>query len=231
MIDVLFFGALPYVAIVLFFVISIWRYRQNAYRVSSLSSQFLESRKLFWGSVPFHLGILTLFLGHLIGFLIPRQVMAWNESPLRLLVLEVTALVAGLLTLVGLVLLIWRRHTSDRLRPVTSKIDVLLYLVLLFDVITGLYIALGYRWGSAWYVHVLVPYLQSLFIFQPNVALVADLPVVVKMHVVGAFVLFALFSFTRLMHILVAPIPYLWRRAQLVIWNRDRRKPGGVVTR
>jgi nitrate reductase gamma subunit len=231
MIDVLLFGAFPYVAIVLFFVISIWRYRKNAYRVSSLSSQFLESRKLFWGSVPFHLGILTLFLGHLIGFLIPRQVMAWNESPLRLLVLEVTGLVAGLLTLVGLVLLIWRRHTSDRLRPLTSKIDVLLYLVLLFDVVTGLYIALGHRWGSAWYVHVLAPYLQSLFTFQPNVSLVADLPIVVKMHVVGAFVLFALFSFTRLMHILVAPIPYLWRRAQLVIWNRDRRKPGGAATR
>jgi nitrate reductase gamma subunit len=224
MLDLVLFGVFPYVAVALFLVISIWRYRKNAYTVSSLSSQFLESKKLFWGSVPFHLGILTLFFGHLIGFLIPRQVMIWNESPLRLLVLEVTGLTAGLLTLTGLVLLVWRRLTSDRLKPVTSKLDIVLYAVLLFEIVTGLWVAVGQRWGSAWYVHVLAPYLKSLFLFQPDVKLVADLPLVIKLHVVGAFVLFGLFSFTRLMHILVAPVPYLWRRVQLVIWNRDRRK-------
>jgi nitrate reductase gamma subunit len=229
MLDTLFFGAFPYVAVVLFLTISIYRYRKNAYTISSLSSQFLESRKLFWGSLPFHLGIITLFFGHLIGFLIPRQVMAWNEHPARLLVLELTGLVAGLLALFGLTLLIGRRLTSDRLRPVTSRIDLVLYTVLIFDVVTGLVVALGYRWGSGWYVHVLAPYLKSLFHFQPNVALVADLPLVAKLHVVGAFALFTLFSFTRLMHILVAPVPYLWRRTQLVLWNRDRRKARPVA--
>ena len=72
--DVLLFGAFPYVAMALFLVVSIQRYRKNAYTVSSLSSQFLEAKQLFWGSVPFHLGITVLFFGHLIGFLIPRQV-------------------------------------------------------------------------------------------------------------------------------------------------------------
>ena len=97
MIDTLLFAAFPYVAMTLFLVISIQRYRSNAFTISSLSSQFLESRRLFWGSVPFHLGVITLFFGHLIGFAIPRQVMAWNASPLRLVLLEVTGLAAALL--------------------------------------------------------------------------------------------------------------------------------------
>ena len=87
----------------------------------------------------------------------------------------------------------------------------------------GLWIALGYRWGSAWYVHIMVPYLRSVFTLSPNVAVMAELPWAVRLHVLGAFTLFAVFSFTRMVHVLVAPLPYLWRRPQLVLWHRDRR--------
>ncbi|MBI3186212.1 MAG: respiratory nitrate reductase subunit gamma [Myxococcales bacterium] len=216
------FGAFPYVAVVLLLLISIQRYRVNQFTISSLSSQFLESEKLFWGSVPFHLGILVLFFGHLIGFLIPREVQLFASSPLRLLVLELTGFVAALLFAVGLVLLIHRRLTSKRLREVTTFSDYLVYGLLLFQAATGLYIALFLRWGTAWYVQVAVPYLHSLFLFQPDVARISSVPVMVQAHILGAFTLFAVFSFTRLMHVLVVPIPYLWRRTQLVIWNRDR---------
>jgi len=226
MIDVLLFAALPYVALVLLVLVSIARYRSSAYTISSLSSQFLETKSLFWGSVPFHLGILWLFVGHLVGFLFPREVMAWNGQPVRLLVLESTALVGGLATLWGLVFLIVRRFTTPRLKPVTSALDYVLYGVLLFQVVTGLWVALGYRWGSAWYVQVAVPYLRSLFVLQPEIKYVVDLPLVVRLHVLGAVTLFLLFAFTRLMHILVAPIPYLWRRAQVVVWHKDRRAVG-----
>lgn len=225
MTDVLLFGAFPYVALALLLVISIARYRKNAYGVSSLSSQFLETRNLFWGSVPFHLGILFLFCGHLIGFLTPRQVLAWNSHPVRLLILEVSGLIAALMFLVGLVLLVVRRVTHSRLRPVTTPLDWVIYGLLLFQVITGLWIALYIRWGSSWYAAVMVPYLRSIFTFQPQVALIAGVKFwAVKLHVLGAFTLFAVFAFSRLMHILVAPFPYVWRRPQLVIWNRDRKK-------
>lgn len=223
MTDVLLFGALPYVAFALLLVVSIVRYRKAQYTISSLSSQFLESRNLFWGSVTFHLGILFLFFGHLVGFLFPRQMMAWNGSPVRLLILEVTSLVAALLFLVGLGLLILRRFGTRRLRPVTSALDWVVYALLLFQVATGLGIALFYRWGSAWYVAVVVPYLRSLFLLEPQVELVSAVPWMVKLHILGAFAFFGVFAFTRLMHVLVAPIPYLWRRPQLVVWNRDRK--------
>ncbi|MCC6554893.1 MAG: respiratory nitrate reductase subunit gamma [Polyangiaceae bacterium] len=223
MIDLLLFGAFPYVAMVLFLVISIQRYRANAFTISSLSSQFLESGRLFWGSVPFHLGILSLFFGHLIGFLIPRQVMAWNESPLRLVVLEVTALASALLFLWGMVALISRRLSNRRLVAVTSWLDLVVYALLLFQALTGLYIALYLRWGSAWYVHAMVPYLRSIFTLQPEIGIMAGTPWAVRLHVLGAFTLITVFAFTRLMHVLVAPVPYIWRRVQLVLWNRDRK--------
>lgn len=223
MTDVLLFGALPYVATALLLAISILRYRLQPYGVSTLSSQFLESRELFWGSVPFHIGILTLLCGHLLGFAFPREMTVWNGSPLRLLIIEVTSLIAALLFLVGMGLLVIRRVTSRRLWPVTSRLDWAVYALLLFQVGSGLYIALFLRWGSAWYLHVAVPYLRSIFTLAPKVSLIASAPLGVRLHVLGAFALFSLFAFTRLMHVLVAPLPYLWRAPQVVLWNRDRK--------
>jgi nitrate reductase gamma subunit len=202
--------------------VSIQRYRRDPFTFSSLSSQFLETRKLFWGSVPFHVGILTLFFGHLLGFLLPRQLMLWNRVPLRLFVFEASGLIAALLTLIGLVGLMLRRAGSARLRVNTTLADLVVYGLLSFQIVTGLWVALGLRWGSAWYTQAVVPYLRSLFVFQPEVQRMAELPLVVRLHVIGAFVLFALFSWTRLVHVLVAPVPYLWRPLQLVIWNRNR---------
>lgn len=220
--DVLLFGALPYVAMVLFLVVSIQRYRKDPFTFSSLSSQFLETRKLFWGSVPFHVGILALFFGHLLGFLLPRQLMLWNRVPLRLFVFEASGLVAAFLTLLGLVGLMLRRVSNARLRVNTTPADLAVYALLSFQIATGLWVALGLRWGSAWYTQAVVPYLRSLFMFQPEVQRMVELPLAARLHVAGAFVLFAVFSWTRLVHVLVAPVPYLWRPLQVVIWNRGR---------
>ena len=222
MLDLLLFAVLPYISIVLFLFVSIQRYRLNPFTFSSLSSQFLESRKLFWGSVPFHVGILVLFLGHLVGFMFPRQVVIWNSVPLRLFILETTALAAAILCLVGIVGLIVRRATTSRLRRHTTVADIAVYVLLLFQIVTGMWVALGMRWGSAWYTQTLVPYLWSLARLQPDIQRVVELGFLAQLHVIGAFVLIAAFSFTRLVHALVAPVPYLWRPLQLVIWNRVR---------
>lgn len=223
MLDVLLYAVLPYVAFVLFVLVSVYRYRKDPFTFSSLSSQFLESKELFWGSVPFHVGILVLFAGHLLGFLFPRALTVWGSVPVRLFVLEAAGIAAALLTLVGLVGLVVRRASSDRLRAVTSRADVLVYVLLLFQIVTGLWVALGLRWGSAWYGQVIVPYLWSLLTLQPDIRPMVELKLPAQLHVVGAFVFFAAFSFTRLVHVLVAPVPYLWRRRQVVIWNRPRR--------
>lgn len=220
------YGVFPYVAIILAVVGTIWRYFSNRFSYSSLSSQFLESRQLFWGSVPWHYGILVVLTGHLIGFLIPRSLLAWNGMPWRLYVLEASALAFGFLTVWGLVVLIIRRVTNARIGAVTSTMDVALLLVLLVQVVAGLWTAIFYRWGSSWYAGFAVPYLWSILKLSPDISLVSNLPFMVQLHIVGAFLLVALLPFTRLVHLLTFPITYLWRPYQVVIWNRRRATHG-----
>ncbi|HLE61754.1 MAG TPA: respiratory nitrate reductase subunit gamma, partial [Pyrinomonadaceae bacterium] len=133
--DNFFFIILPYAAFTLAVVVTIQRYFKRGFTYSSLSSQFLESDELFYGSVAWHIGILVVLMGHLIGFAIPRQVLWFNGVPARLYVLETTGLLFGLLAFVGIVSLIVRRISSPRIRAVTSRMDVVVLLVLLVQVI------------------------------------------------------------------------------------------------
>ena len=162
---VLFVGA-PYIALVVFLIGTIHRYRSSGFKVSSLSSQFLEGKTLFWGSVPFHFGILVCFFGHLIAFLIPKGILLWNSDPLRLIVLEVTGFTFGLSALVGLVALLFRRATNARILIVSNWMDFVIELLLLAQIVLGLWVALGYRWGSSWFAADLSPYLWSLLLLS-----------------------------------------------------------------
>ncbi len=219
--DLFLLAVLPYLAIALFLVVSIARYRGRPFTYSSLSSQFLENRKHFWGLVPFHYGLLIVLTGHLVAFLVPSAIIAWNGDPLRLLILEVSALACGLLTLVGLVLSIWRRFSGKSLRVVSSPLDWVLLAILLFQITGGVDLALRHGWGSSWFAGVVTPYLWSLFRLNPDIALVSAMPLMVKLHFTSAWLLIAVFPFTRLVHALVMPLMYLTRRTQVVRWYRQ----------
>ena len=216
------FVGLPYVAMAIFLVGTIQRYRNTGFKVSSLSSQFLEGRRLFWASVPFHFGILVVFLGHLVAFLIPSGILAWNSNPVRLLVLQITAWAFGLSVLVGLAGLITRRLGNPRLRMVTTRMDIVIELLLLLQTMLGLYVGYAHRWGASWFAADLSPYLWSLFMLNPQIGAVSAMPTVIQLHIINAFVIFSVFPFTRLVHILVAPLHYMSRPYQRVIWNWDR---------
>lgn len=220
--DYFFFIGLPYAALAVVIVGTILRYLNVGFGVSSLSSQFLESKELFYGSRPFHWGLLFLFFGHLVAFLFPAQVLLWDSIPIRLLILEITAFGFGIAALFGLVMLIIRRFRHKRLMVVTSKMDVLVYVVLTVQIVTGLWIAFFFRWGSSWFASTLTPYLKSIFLFNPDIAVVSAMPLFVKIHIVTAFILIGIIPFTRFMHFLVYPFKYLWRSPIYVIWNWDR---------
>ena len=222
--NLFWFGVLPYVALFIFLLVTIQRYTRRGFSYSSLSSQFLENKLHFWGMTPFHYGIITILFGHLLGFLVPRQVMLWNSNPLRLYILEATAFIGGIFALVGLVNILIRRLTDARTKVVTSTADWIVISILLFQIITGLLVAIFTSWGSFWFAASLAPYLRSLFIFNPDIAYVAPMPLLVKLHIISAWFFFLLFPFTRLVHILVVPNPYLWRKPQLVRWYWNRRK-------
>ena len=222
--DYFFFSAFPYVAIITFLVGSIYRYQQKGFKVTSLSAQFLEGKQGFWGTVPFHFGILMVFLGHLVVFIFPKSVLSWNSDPVRLIAHEGVAFTFAVALFVGLVALIFRRLFHPRLKVVTTRMDLFVELFLLAQVILGCWIALGYRWGSSWFAADLSPYLWSILKLNPQPEAVIAMPLVIKAHIVGAFSIVLIFPFTRLMHILVAPFHYIWRPYQVVIWYWDRKR-------
>ncbi len=223
MISQALFVGFPYVAIVLAIVVGLYRYFDDRFTYSSLSTQFLENRQLFWGSVPWHYGITFILLAHLLALLFPT---GWGAllGGIRLYVLEITGWGLALMTIVGVVLFIWRRLVNARVRVTTTWVDWLLLITLFVQVVLGLWVAFFYRWGGAWYVDTAAPWLISLLTLRPQPEYVAALPLVPKLHIlVGVFVI-ALFPFTRLVHLVTFPITYLWRPYQVVVWYRRTRQ-------
>ena len=224
MTDLILFGIFPYVAVALAVAVGSYRYVVDRYSWSSHSSQFLESRVLFWGSVPWHYAILLILLAHLLAVLFPSGWGVLLGRPIRLYFLEVTGMALGLSTVLAIVLLLIRRLTDARLAAVTTRIDWAVLVLLLLQVATGVYIAFTLRWGGVWYVHTATPWLRSLLILQPETQYLAVLPTVVKLHAFNAFLLVALLPFSRLVHALSVPLGYLARPYQVVVWYRERAR-------
>ena len=221
-----FFIAFPYIALILAVGIGLYRYFSHRFTYSSDSSQLLENRHLFWGSVSWHYGITLILVAHLLPWLFPRAAAAVLGDPTRLMVLELTGLALGFYCVFGIVVLIARRLPNDsRARAVTSPMDWILLLVLAFQVLSGVGIALFDRWGSAWYLSTAVPWLWSLVRLDPDASTVTGLPVFIQSHLISGFVVILLFPFTRLVHVFAIPIEYLWRPYQVVVWNRNPRLP------
>lgn len=218
--NTLLFVVVPYLTVVIAVAGGIARYRADRFSYSSQSSQFLESKTLFWGSVFWHYGILAILGAHVLAVVFWDQWAALVSDPNRLYALEVLGLSLAVLALGGLVVLVLRRLLFPRVTSVTTPADWLLLAVLGVQVVLGIWVALGYRWGSEWYVHTAVPWLHSLITLQPDPGTMTVLPAVVKIHAVLGFALVALFPFTRLVHVVTVPVGYLWRSYQLVMWNR-----------
>ena len=221
--NVLLFVVFPYAAAALAVVVSVVRWRRHPFSVSALSSQILESRRLRWGSIPFHWGITLILLGHLAALIIPGGFEAWNGEPIRLYALEATGWALGLWTAFGLVVLIWRRLATSRIRAVTTPMDLVVLVLLAVQVGSGLWVALAYRWGSFWGTSVFVPYIRSLLTLQPRPELIEPLPFMLQLHAFSFFVFLAIFPFSRLVHIVTVPLGYLMRPWQKVV--RYDREP------
>lgn len=221
--DTFIFIALPYISAVILLVGSIYRYNASSFSYSSLSTQFLEGKSLHLGIRPFHWGVIFLFFGHLIAFLFPSAVLVWTGKTARLLILEIAAFGFAIATLYGMLILLGRRLTNKRISMVTSKMDYVVYLILLIQVLSGMWVAFFNNWGSVWFATTLTPYLRSLFTLSPEITAISALPLGVKIHIISAYVLIGLVPFTRFVHFLVYPFRYLFRNTQRVIWNWDRK--------
>lgn len=223
MIDSLLFVVLPYLALFIGIFGSIYRIRKAPLTYSSLSSQFIESKGLKWGSLPWHIGITLILLAHLVAFLFPGFWQMLVSQQKILLAIESIGLGLSFLCLIGLLVLTSRRLTSAKLQAVTSTMDLVVISLLLLQVGLGAAIAVHHKWGSAWCSGTTTPYIWSIVTFQPDTSYISDLPVLVKAHIVCAWLFILIIPFSRLIHMFAVPVGYLFRPPQNVIWTNPRK--------
>ena len=231
--SVFFFVIFPYVCMTTFVAGHLWRYRYDKFGWTTRSSQLYENRLLRIGSPLFHFGMLGVVGGHIIGLLVPES---WTEavgiSERGYHVVAVAGgLLAGLAALVGMVILIYRRRTVGPVFSATTVMDKVMYAFLAVVIVLGMWNTIAgslftiggeynYRDGvSVWF--------RQIFAFQPDASLMARAPRGFQLHALVAFGLFALWPFTRLVHVFSAPVGYL-TRPYIVYRSRDRR-PGAAT--
>lgn len=222
MLDNLLFVVFPYVAVAVAVGGTLYRFLTNQFSFTSLSSQFLESDIQFWGSTLWHYGIIPTLAIHMMGFGFPKVMEALHGTPETLYLAELAGKILGIMAFVGAAVLFYRRVSQSKIRVVTTPADWMVMILLLNQVVLGLWIAFGYRWGATWFVHTVTPWVASLATFQPAPEFVSALPLVPRLHFLNATLLILVFPFTRLVHMITFPVDYLWRSFQRVIWTRRK---------
>lgn len=220
MFDIVLYVVFPYVAVFLAVFGSIVRYITNRYSYSSLSSELIEHRTLFWGTINWHYGVVPILLIHLGGFAIPGVMAMLHNTLTSLYLAELAGKVMALMALIGITILIIRRLANLGIRLNTTPMDWVVLVLLFIQISLGLWTSVFYRWGAIWFLRTVTPWVVSLAIFQPEVQSITILPLVTKLHLLNATLLIAIFPFSRLVHMVTYPVEYLWRRYQVVIWNR-----------
>jgi nitrate reductase gamma subunit len=214
--NLLLWGILPYITIAVLVVGTWWRYRYDKFGWTTRSSELYESRLLRIGSPLFHFGILVVVIGHLIGLVIPASwtdAVGVSEDAYHVQALILGG-VAGVATLVGVTILIYRRRTTGPVFMATTRNDKGMYVVLVAAIVAGLATTLlgtGLVGEQPAYLETVSPWFRSLFILQPDIDAMAEAGFGFKVHTLIGMVLFAIWPFTRLIHAFTAPIHYLFR--------------------
>jgi len=221
------YGWYPYVAITVFLLGSLLRFDHSQYTWRTGSSQLLRKRQLTWGSNLFHVGILVIFGGHLVGLLTPLalfEMLGISHTFKQLLAMSVGG-IAGVACWVGIALLAQRRLFDARIRVNSSFADTGILLLLWAQLTLGLgTILVSAQHLDGGEMVKFMTWAQGVLTLQPGVAaVVADVSPVFKLHLFLGMSIFLVFPFTRLVHVWSAPIWYLGRTGYQVV--RTKRQP------
>jgi len=226
----LLYGIYPYIALAILAIGSIIRFDREPYTWRSGSSQLLRRKQLMVGSVLFHVGVLFIFVGHLVGLLTPISLfdaLGISHGAKQLLAI-VAGGIAGVAAIIGATLLIHRRFFDPRVRAASNFSDNMIMLILWVQLALGLAtipLSAGHLDG-----HEMVKFMnwaQGIFTFQGDAAsYIADVHIIFKLHLFLGLTIFVLFPFTRLVHMLSAPVRYLWRGGYQVVRSRKSLSHG-----
>lgn len=218
------FGLYPYIALAVLVIGSVLRFDREQYTWRTGSSQLLRRKQLVLGSILFHVGILLIFVGHLVGLLTP--VIVWETLGVTHGAKQMLAIiaggVAGAMCLVGGLLLLHRRLFDPRIRATSTFGDTAILALLMAQLCLGLAtipISLQHRDGEEMVKFMM--WAQGIFTFQPGAAnYVADAHWIFKAHLTLGLTIFLVFPFTRLVHMLSAPVWYLNRRGWQIVRSK-----------
>lgn len=221
-IDKFVFGIYPYIAMSIFIVGCLVRFEREQYSWKSESSQLLYTGQLRLGNILFHVGILGLFFGHLVGLLTP--VVVWDTLGISHSFKQVVAMTAGgimgTMCLVGILILIHRRFTCDRLLANSTWRDKLVLIWLLITLLLGLStIVVSSQHLDGHEMVLLMTWSQHIVTFRGDAAsFIAEASIIFKLHIFMGMSLFVIFPFTRLVHVFsgFAAVTYITRAWQLV---------------
>ncbi len=216
----LLFGIYPYIAIFVCLLGSWIRFDREAYTWKAGSSQMLNSKGMRVASNLFHVGVIFVLMGHFVGLLTPEAIYhVFISTENKQLLAMVSGGFFGLICLVGLVMLLKRRLTDPRVRATSSNSDIFILGLLLVQLVLGLLTIIAsasHMDGSV--MVLLATWAQSIVTFQAAQAAQAieSVGIIYKLHVFVGLTMILVFPFTRLVHMISAPIWYLGRRYQIV---------------
>ncbi len=225
------FGTLPYIALTILFVGSVARYERDPYTWKTSSSQLLRRKMLMWGSILFHVGVLVVFFGHLFGLLLPVEFYdalgvkhEWKQA-----LAAIGGGIAGAMALLGAVILITRRMLDPRIRATSSFADTAIIILLALQLALGLIsvpVSLSNLDGHE--MVKLMNWANGIITFDGSAAsYIADVALIFKLHIVLGLFIFAVFPFTRLVHLisgLFVPVRYILRPGYQLVRSRKGKK-------
>ncbi len=226
--NTLLFGIYPYVALSVLALGSIVRYDREPYTWRSGSSQLLRRKQLVMGSVLFHAGVLIVFFGHLVGLLTPIAIFDFLGigHGFKQLMAIVVGGIAGGFALIGALVLLHRRLSDARIRATSSFADIAILVLLTIQLALGLGtipLSLGHLDGEE--MVRFMAWAQGIFTIDTGAAYyISDANPIFPMHLFLGLTIFLVFPFTRLVHMLSAPIRYIWRPGYQVVRSRQNRR-------
>ncbi|WP_338598585.1 respiratory nitrate reductase subunit gamma [Sulfolobus tengchongensis] len=205
----LFWVIYPYISITIFFSGYIYTYLTRRYYWSARSLQLLSKRTHSYASNLFHYGIVIVLLGHLFGIALPASaLLAIGISySLHIALAFYLGATFGIITIIGLIWLLAISYFTKAVDSL-SVTDHLVYIILVLVLITGLYNTLVVHPN---YEATVAPWFQGLITFHPNPVLMTQAPLILQVHVALSFLLYAIWPFSRLVHVFTFPVTYLWR--------------------
>ncbi len=213
------FQIYPYIALAVLFIGSWMRFDYAMYTWRTGSSQMLSDKGMRWGSNLFHIGILAILGGHLVGLLTPHWLYEpFISSAQKQMLAMIAGGLFGAVCLVGISILTVRRLFNPRVRATGSTADTVILLLLFAQLLLGLFtiVQSGHHLDGGVMV-ALAEWAQHIVTFRGGAAaFVADVHWVYKAHIFLGLSLFLLAPFTRLVHVWSIPVSYLWRPYQVV---------------